>query len=142
MDSDDQNIGEHYFQTGKKYDLSQSASPSNGTLARASFQQGAYMGHTGCIRALAEVMYYGVGGAKEPLEAIRLLWIAYLKGDRFALDELADMFEDFAGNELANVETDLLISAAQDSREIARLVRRVEQFLNQFHNRTDGENLL
>ena len=76
-----ENPADILYAEGMKYDLRQDKSLAAATLARASFQQAASMGHTKAIRALAHMVFEGNGGGKDREQAILMLWSAFLRGD-------------------------------------------------------------
>ena len=121
--------GADFYQTGKEYDLSQDSSPAAATLARAAFLQGANVGHTESIRALAHMTYYGSGGEKNAPKAFQLLWVAFLAKDREALPELVDMLEDFSDSSVNPSIKSEFQNAASDAQEILKRMDRLNQFL-------------
>lgn len=115
-----ENPAELLYKEGMKYDLQQDKSPASATLARATFQQAASMGHTRAIRALAHMIYEGNGGSQDQEQAILLLWSAFLRGDHESLEELADMLGSYA--ESPNIPL--------PSKEAAEAARRVEEIID------------
>ena len=118
------NPGNLLFNEGMKYDLQQDMSPAAATLARATFQQAAAMGHTEAIRALAHMIFEGNGGGQDKEQAILLLWSAFLRGDHESLEELADMLDSYA--ESPNIPL--------PSKDAADAARRVEEIIDRLRN--------
>jgi TPR repeat protein len=87
---------DHLYAEGMRYDLKQDSSPAAASLARASFQQAATMGHQGAVRALAHLIYEGRGGPRNKEHALLLLWSAVKHGELSALEDLADLLGTYA----------------------------------------------
>lgn len=96
MSDDSPSPEDTLFKEGMKYDWRQGESPEAATLARACFQQAAAMGHKEALRALAHLVFDGRGGTQNKEQALLLLWSAFNRGDRAALEELGDLLASYA----------------------------------------------
>lgn len=119
------------YSEGMKYDLRQDKSPAAATLARASFQQAASMGHTRAIRSLAHMVFEGNGGAKDREQAILMLWSAFLRGDHESLEELVDILESYAEVKDVQLKTKDISDAARQIEDIIDRLARVKHFIHE-----------
>jgi TPR repeat protein len=129
MDKAQDAPAEILFSEGKKYNWRQDRSPAAATLARASFQQAASMGHTGAIRALAHMTFDGRGGAQDREHALLLLWSAFLRRDHDALQELVDMLESYAETVKGTPTGNAALQAAGHVEELNSRLNRVSNFM-------------
>lgn len=131
--------GEALYAEGMKYDWRQDTSPSAATLARAAFQQSATMGHTGALRSLAHMSFDGRGGGQDQKQALLMLWSAFLKGDRDALEELSDLLASYA-EVTSPPKQKQAEQMAQKVGEVAALIADIESFMHELVRERAIEN--
>lgn len=119
------------YEEGMKFDLKQDKSPAAATLARATFQQAASMGHTGAIRALAHMTYEGNGGAQDKERALLLLWSAFSRGDNEALEELSDMVASYSEDQKNPLAGKDVLVLAKDIEIAAEKFTRLRYFFSE-----------
>jgi TPR repeat protein len=126
-----ENPADILYAEGMKYDLRQDKSLAAATLARASFQQAASMGHTKAIRALAHMVFEGNGGGKDREQAILMLWSAFLRGDHESLEELVDVLESYAEAKDAPFKSKDISDAARQVEDTIDRLARVKYFIHE-----------
>jgi TPR repeat protein len=119
------------YAEGMKYDFKQDQSPAAATLARASFQQAATMGHGKALRALAHLTYEGRGGPQDHEQALLLLWSAFNRGDHEALEELGDMLGTYAEAATDPSRTREATFASENIEELNRLLGQVSSYMQE-----------
>lgn len=130
-DSEHPNPADRLYTEGKKFDWKQDKSLAAATLARASFQQAAEMGHIAAARALAHMVYEGRGGSADKVQGLLLLWSAFKRGDYEALEEFSDLLTTFGE---ANATSQQTIRAAHLSEPLESLIdvlAKVDQFMHE-----------
>lgn len=130
---------EALYTEGMEYDWRQDKSPAAATLARAAFQQSATMGHTGALRSLAHMIFDGRGGGQDQKQALLLLWSAFRRGDRDALEELSDMLGSYA-EVTSPSKHKQAEQMAQKVGEVAALVSFIESFMHELVRERAGDS--
>ena len=96
MPIDSEKSAAELYQEGINYDQREDQFPDAAVKARELFSQATARGHLEAQAAYAGYVYAGRGGAQDKLRAFVLLWDAFNKGNREALDDLANLLEEFS----------------------------------------------
>jgi len=123
-------VGEKLYAEGMKYNWRQSESPANATLSRATLESSAATGHTKAIREVAEMMFQGSGGSKNPERALWLKWSAFMRGDSNALEELSALLESYAEALPQPIDRQRATDAARKTEELAKHFAWLQSYLH------------
>lgn len=88
------------------------------------------MGHSNALRALAHLIYEGRGGPQDREHALLILWSAFIRGDRDALEELEDMLETYGETAGDSRRAKTAVATAQSVGELRSLVERISDFMH------------
>ncbi len=102
------------YQDAVQLDQSGDQSPDVAKRARELFKQAAEMGHTAALVDYANYLYSGRGGEADKPHALLLIWRAFREGHHEALDDLANLLEEFSQEYPDDSEKAAAAKAAKD----------------------------
>lgn len=130
-DCPDKALADKLYAEGKKYNWRQDESPANAALSRAAFERAASLGNTRAIRELAEMIFLGSGGPKEPERALGLKLSAIWHDDDEALEELVALLESYAESDIDAGSKRRAENAARKTEEAGEHLRYVRAFVHE-----------
>jgi hypothetical protein len=123
--------GQSLYEEALQYNWRASESSSNAAIARAAFERAAALHHRKALRELAEMMFAGAGGPREPERALALKWAACNLGDRDALEELSALLGSYAEELLRRKDSERAVLAATKAEEAHALVEWLSSYINE-----------
>jgi TPR repeat protein len=123
-------LADQLYAEGMKYNWRGDESLASRTLSRAAFESAAQLGHTKAMRELAEMMFVGSGGQKNPEQALLLKWSAYRNNDEAALEELVALLESYAESDIDSAQKRQAENAAKKAEEAGEHLYYVKSFLD------------
>lgn len=128
--TDDDDAAQRLYEEAMKHNWRQSASQSHAALARALFERAAVKQHRKALRELAEMMFAGSGGPKEPERGIALKWAAFKLGDGDALEELSALLGSYAEDVVRSNDRDRARLAAEKAENAHELLAWIESYID------------
>jgi len=128
--SDDESLQQLYEQA-MQHNWREAESPAHAALARGMLERAAHGGHSKALRELAEMMFYGAGGPKEPERAIALKWRSLMLGEVEALEELSALLETYSEDQIKPDDRSRSKAAADKAEAAYELLRWIESYVSQ-----------